>query len=65
MCDGVLFVVRAGSTDFELAEKAAAEFHEKNLLGVVLNRVERSDTYGDYYYSGYGSQRGADPEVKS
>ena len=65
MCDGVLFVVRAGTTDFELAEKAAADFHEKNLLGVVLNRVERSDTYGDYYYSGYGSQRGADPEVES
>jgi protein-tyrosine kinase len=65
MCDGVLFVVRAGSTDFELAEKAVAEFHEKNLLGVVLNRIEKSDTYGDYYYSGYGSQRGADPEVES
>jgi protein-tyrosine kinase len=65
MCDGVLFVVRAGSTDFELAEKAAAEFHEKNLLGVVLNRIEKSDAYGDYYYSGYGSQRGAESEVGS
>jgi|SRR5208282_2401614 len=53
ICDGVLFVVRAGTTDFELAQKAAAEFQEKNLLGVVLNRVEKSDTYGDYYY-GYG-----------
>jgi capsular exopolysaccharide synthesis family protein len=53
MCDGVLFVVRAGTTDFELARKAAAEFQDKNLLGVILNRVEKSDTYGDYYY-GYG-----------
>jgi protein-tyrosine kinase len=59
MCDGVLFVVRAGATDFELAEKASAEFREKNLLGVVLNRVEKSDAYGDYYY-GYGSEREAD-----
>ena len=50
MCDGVLFVVRAGSTDYELAAKASAEFHEKNLLGVVLNRVDRSDGYGEYYY---------------
>jgi len=59
MCDGVLFVVRAGATDFELAEKASAEFREKNLLGVVLNRVEKSDAYGDYYY-GYGSEREAE-----
>jgi len=50
MCDGVLFVVRAGSTDHELAAKASAEFHEKNLLGVVLNRVDKSDGYGEYYY---------------
>jgi protein-tyrosine kinase len=50
MCDGVLFVVRAGSTDYELAAKASAEFQEKNLLGVVLNRVDKSDSYGDYYY---------------
>jgi protein-tyrosine kinase len=59
MCDGVLFVVRAGATDFELAEKASAEFRDKNLLGVVLNRVEKSDAYGDYYY-GYSSEREAD-----
>ena len=57
MCDGVLFVVRAGATDYGLAEKASAEFREKNLLGVVLNRVERGDAYGDYYYYGYGSEK--------
>ncbi len=51
MCDGVLFVVRAGSTDFAIAERAVTEFREKNLLGVVLNRVEKSDTYGEYYYN--------------
>jgi protein-tyrosine kinase len=59
MCDGVLFVVRAGTTDCELAEKASSEFRDKNLLGVVLNRVEKGDAYGDYYY-GYGSEREAD-----
>jgi len=64
MCDGVLFVVRAGATDFELAEKASAEFRDKNLLGVVLNRVEKGDAYDDYYY-GYGSDREADPETNS
>ena len=56
MCDGVLFVVRAGSTDFEVAAKASAEFPEKKLLGVVLNRVEKRDTYGGYYY-GYDSEK--------
>jgi capsular exopolysaccharide synthesis family protein len=57
MCDGVLFVVRAGSTDFEVAAKASGEFSEKKLLGVVLNRVEKGDTYGTYYY-GYDSEKG-------
>jgi capsular exopolysaccharide synthesis family protein len=60
MCDGVLFVVRAGTTESGLAEKASAEFREKNLLGVVLNRVERGDAYGDYYYYGYGSEKDED-----
>jgi len=60
MCDGVLFVVRAGATDFELAAKASAEFREKNLLGVVLNRVEKGDSYGGYYYSyGRGQEGGS------
>jgi capsular exopolysaccharide synthesis family protein len=54
MCDGVIFVVRAGSTDFEIAQKASSEFRDKNLLGVVLNRVEKGDSYNDYYY-GYDS----------
>jgi capsular exopolysaccharide synthesis family protein len=55
LCDGVLFVVRAGGVDFELAEKASAEFQEKNLLGVVLNRVEKGESYGGYY-SGYPNE---------
>jgi protein-tyrosine kinase len=55
MCDGVLFVVRAGTTDSSLAEKAVSEFRDKNLLGVVLNRVEKGDSYGEYYY-GYSSE---------
>jgi len=49
MCDGVVFVVRAGQTDFDVAERASSEFRNKNLLGVVLNRVSESDTYGKYY----------------
>lgn len=54
LCDGVLFVVRAGSTHFEVAEKASSEFQDKNLLGVVLNRVEKDESHGGYYYYNYG-----------
>jgi hypothetical protein len=50
LCDGVLFVVRAGETDHEAAEKASLEFREKNLLSVVLNQVEKSEGQGGYYY---------------
>jgi protein-tyrosine kinase len=55
LCDGVLFVVRAGVTDFEVAEKAVAKFQEKNLLGVVLNAAERNAAYGQYYDYSPGS----------
>jgi protein-tyrosine kinase len=50
LCDGVLLVVKAGETDYELAEKARSEFLNKNLLGVVLNGVEKKDdAYGGDY----------------
>lgn len=49
LCDGVLFVVRAGRTDHETVEKGVSEFRNKNLLGVVLNRVDKADGYGSYY----------------
>ncbi len=53
MVDGVLFVIRAGTTDAEIAERTAAEFQGKNLLGVVLNQVQKSDSYGDEYQNYY------------
>ena len=56
LCDGVLFVVRAGETNHELAERAAGEFRSKNLVGVVLNRVEQAAGYGDYYYGSLGEE---------
>ena len=53
LCDGVLVVVKANATDFQLAQKACQEFQEKNLIGVVLNRVESIPGYENYAY-GYG-----------
>jgi protein-tyrosine kinase len=62
VCDGVLFVVRAGRTEFDVAERALAEFRERNLLGVVLNRVEKSESYGGYYY-GYQAKKQAESAI--
>jgi len=56
LTDGVLLVVQAGSTHVGIAEKIATEFQGKNLLGVVLNQVEKSDSYGDYYYGYHGNR---------
>ncbi len=60
-CDGVLLVVRAKSTPFDLVQKAKKELGEDRLLGVVLNGVERRDSYGSYYYysGAYGSVYGS------
>src|SRR5712672_808337 len=55
LTDGVLFVLRAGSTPATVAEKAAAEFRSKNLLGIVFNQVKKSDSYGNYEYN-YSSE---------
>ncbi len=56
VCDGVLLVVQAASTPFDVAQKAREEFREKGLLGVVLNRVEPAESYVSYYYSYYHKQ---------
>lgn len=57
LCDGILMVVRAGSTPAETAQKACLEMQGKNVVGVVLNAVEESHLYGSYYYQGYGYGR--------
>lgn len=57
LVDGVLFVIRAGSTDAEIVERTAGEFQGKNLLGVVLNRVQKTDSYGEEYQNYYYGER--------
>lgn len=56
LVDGVLFVIRAGTTDAEIVERMASEFQKKNLLGVVLNQVQKTDSYGDEYQNYYGDR---------
>ena len=55
-CDGVLLVLMAAQTPFEVAQKARSEFRDKPLLGVILNRVDPKTGYTKYYYSSYGKQ---------
>jgi protein-tyrosine kinase len=54
LCDGVLLVVRAGSTPAETAQRACQELQEGKVVGVVLNAAEGDASYGSYYYGEYG-----------
>jgi capsular exopolysaccharide synthesis family protein len=51
LTDGVLLVLQAGVTPMAAAEKATEEFKQKNLLGVIFNQVQKSDSYGEYEYN--------------
>jgi protein-tyrosine kinase len=53
VCDGVLIVVGAGQEPFDVVQKASAQFKDRRLLGVVLNRAEPRNTYSYKYYGYY------------
>lgn len=53
MCDGVLLVVRYGVTPFDIVQKVGQEYHEKRLVGVVLNRVDEQLRHAGYGYGYY------------
>ena len=56
--DGVLFVIAAGSTPYELVQHSIAELGADRIVGTVLNRVEaRILAANDYYGRYYGSAR--------
>jgi protein-tyrosine kinase len=54
--DGVLFVVRAGQTPFDLAQRSLGQIRGKRYLGVVLNAVDAASTASSYYYGGDGDR---------
>jgi protein-tyrosine kinase len=57
VCDGLLLVVKAGSTPAELAQRARHELEGRNVLGVVLNAVdEKALTYGSFYNTKYETE---------
>lgn len=60
--DGILFVLRAGSTSREVARQAVRQLRDVNapIFGAVLNRIDLHDQkYGQYgYYYRYGYSDG-------
>jgi protein-tyrosine kinase len=63
LCDGVLMIVRAGSTPLDTAQRACQEFREQNLIGVVLNGAKETSGYGgQHYYYGYTDSYVKKPE---
>jgi protein-tyrosine kinase len=55
-CDGVLLVVRAGTTPSATAQRACQELKARNIVGVALNGLDGADAYGLYSYEGYASR---------
>jgi protein-tyrosine kinase len=61
VCDGVLMVVLASSTPFDLAQKSCQEFRGRRILGVALNRSEGasiSNSFQYYNQARHGDQSG-------
>ena len=53
MIDTALLVVSAKTTPFPMALRAIESIGASRVLGVVLNRAERSEVFGGYPYYGY------------
>ncbi len=48
--DAVLLVARSGVTTFPVAQKAQQELKASNIIGFVLNAVDKPPMNGSYYY---------------
>lgn len=51
--DGVLLVVKSGSTPSAVAQRARQELQTRNIIGVVLNAVGDAHMYNSEYYHAY------------
>ncbi len=65
LCDGILLVVRSGSTPSSAAHKAHHELRKRNVIGIVLNGVnEKVLTYGSYYGRGQYGQAASEDSTR-
>jgi len=51
--DGVIFVIGANTTNYQLVERAINEIGRDRIIGTVLNRVEHETTPASGYYDHY------------
>jgi len=63
VCDGILMVVQAATTPFDIAQKGCQELRGKRILGVVLNRAEGAAAYASLEY--YDEEKQQDEVKKS
>ena len=52
LVDGIILVVKAGETSREVVLRIIQDIEREKLLGIVLNRVEKSLST-NYYYNYY------------
>ena len=53
LADGVLFVIAAGVTSYQLVRRCIAELGPERIVGTVLNKVDRRHLVAGSYYGGY------------
>ena len=60
-CDGMILVIESNTISYKFAQKVKEQLDktETKILGVVLNKVDMSDTgyYGKYYGKYYGEKK--------
>ena len=49
LVDGVIFVIGAGTTNYQLVEWSVSELVRERIIGTVLNRAEQGAVPSDYY----------------
>jgi capsular exopolysaccharide synthesis family protein len=60
MVDVAVLVVKAGSTSFDLVNRALGTIGRERVIGVVLNRAEQQAHHGYGYYYYYGAKDAKD-----
>jgi Mrp family chromosome partitioning ATPase len=56
ICDGVLFVIGAGTTPLQLVQSSIAALGVERIVGTVLNRVQPQTAHENGYYHSYYQQ---------
>jgi capsular exopolysaccharide synthesis family protein len=53
LTDGVIFVIAAGTTPYELVDRAVSEVGRETIVGTVLNRISEESMPATSYYAEY------------